>query len=663
MSHNHFPHYLLFSLLTLSLSAAAGDPSESLTSLPPDAVSLLAFKSEADLDNRLYYATNERFDYCQWLGVKCVQGRVVRYEVPGAGLRGTIDAASLGRLDQLRVLTLRNNSLFGPLPDLSALVNLKTVSLDHNFFSGAFPLSLVSLHRLMLLDLSYNNFTGTLPENLTALDRLGYLRLDSNRFSGPIPPLNQTALEVFNVSSNSLSGPVPPTPTLKKFTILSFSHNPRLCGEVLNKPCRNYPFFNSSGGDAASPSSPAPLLENAQSQQGLNDASLAAQKKRRKNVGMVLGLLTGTLILTAAVLSIVALIRKRREEKNEEIQPQINSKLETNFTEQTTYSSNANPEIPEPKKSKPIEQKRVMKSGNLVFCSGEEELYTLEQLMRASAELLGRGSIGTTYKAVMANQLIVTVKRLDACKTTVTSGEEFEQYMENVGVLRHPNLVSVRAYFQAQQERLIIYDYQPNGSLFNLIHGSKSTRAKPLHWTSCLKIAEDVAQGLAYIHQASKLVHGNLKSSNVLLGPDFEAQVTDYCLSALAGPTTPDSDPDSSCPGYRAPEIRKPPGRGPTAKSDVYAFGVLLLELLTGKAPEQQPYLAPPDVPDWVRAMRDDDDEDDVRLRMLVEVASICSLTSPEQRPTMWQVLKMITNVKEIMDDGGSRGGVPDGYS
>lgn len=91
--------------------------------------------------------------------------------------------------------------------------------------------------------------------------------------------------------------------------------------------------------------------------------------------------------------------------------------------------------------------------------------------MRASAELLGRGTVGTTYKAVLDNQLILTVKRMDANKTAVTGSQVFEHHMEAVGGLRHPNLVPMRAYFQAKGERLVIYDYQPNGSLFNLIHG------------------------------------------------------------------------------------------------------------------------------------------------------------------------------------------------
>ncbi|XP_073038600.1 probable inactive receptor kinase At5g67200 isoform X2 [Primulina eburnea] len=657
---------LLFSLsfmpFVLSLratnrgSGGVGVDSGAVAYLPSDAVSLLAFKLAADLDGKLLYTTNERFDYCQWQGVKCAQGRVVGYIVQGFGLRGTISDAALTNLDQLRVLSLKNNSLFGPLPDFSLLINLKTLFLDHNYFSGAFPLSLLSLHSILILDLSHNNFTGILPGNLTVLGRLGYLRLDSNQFSGPIPPLNQTLLEVFNVSNNNLTGPVPVTPTLKKFKVSSFLHNPNLCGEIINKPCPDSPFFNSSTGSASVASPPSPLLQNAQSQQGLSIVSPSNQHKHRKNIGLILVFVIGVLIITAAGLSFGALIRKRRQNRD-----QIEAIEEIQFPEETTVTKtqrdttlvslrtdqNSNPGNQEAKKLKSDEQKKVIKSGKLLFCSGDEEDYTIDQLMRASAELLGRGTLGTTYKAVMASQFIVSVKRLDACKTAITSGDEFEQHMEVVGMLRHPNLVPMRAYFQAKQERLIIYDYHPNGSLFNLIHGSRSSRAKPLHWTSCLKIAEDVAQGLAYIHQASKFIHGNLKSSNVLLGSDFEACLTDYCLSTLADPSS-DDDPNNT--GYKAPENRKS-ARKSTAKSDVYAFGTLLLELLTGKPPSQHPFLAPPDMPDWVRAMREDDAEDDTRLRMLVEVASMCSLTSTEQRPTMWQVLKMITNIKEIMDD------------
>lgn len=123
------------------------------------------------------------------------------------------------------------------------------------------------------------------------------------------------------------------------------------------------------------------------------------------------------------------------------------------------------------------------KSGSLVFCAGEAHLYSMEQLMRASAELLGRGTMGTTYKAVLDSRLIVSVKRMDGGKVAGTSKEAFERHMEAVGGLRHPNLVPLRAYFQAKEERLLIYDYQPNGSLFSLIHGKPSTFSPFSPWT------------------------------------------------------------------------------------------------------------------------------------------------------------------------------------
>lgn len=167
-----------------------------------------------------------------------------------------------------------------------------------------------------------------------------------------------------------------------------------------------------------------------------------------------------------------------------------------------------------------------------------------------------------------------------------------------------------------------------------------------MHWTSCLKIAEDVAQGLSYIHQAWRLVHGNLKSSNVLLGPDFEACISDYCLTVLAKPSCFDEDVDSAA--YRAPETRNL-NHQPTPKSDVYAYGILLLELLTGKSPSELPFLVPGDMLSWVRSIRDDNGGEDSRMDMLLQVATTCSMTSPEQRPTMWQVLKMLQEIKEIV--------------
>ncbi|CAH9090058.1 unnamed protein product [Cuscuta epithymum] len=611
------------------------------STLPSDAVALLMFKSKADLNNTLLYMLNERFDYCEWQGVKCVQGRVVRLVLQGFGLAGVFAADTLSRLDQLRILSLKNNSLSGNVPDLAGLPNLKTLFLNHNYFSGTFPPSLLSLHGLTILDLAHNNFSGPVPEGLLFLDRLNYLRLDNNRFNGSIPPLNQSELRVFNVSRNNLTGPIPVTPVLSRFTVSSFSSNPNLCGSIVGKPCEPSRFFHSP---PATVPPPIPLHQDSQPP-GLLPPPVI---RRHKKTGIILCFVVGALFLIAAIVSFFTLIRRRRGETEPKSTKVASDTSNYDAEDVRSSSHDGNREEAEQKKfqtpQRPQRPQPPLKSGNLVFCPGEAELYSLEQLMRASAELLGRGTIGTTYKAVMGNQAVVSVKRLDAGKTSVTTAEEFVQHMETVGALRHPNLVHVRAYFQAKQERLIIYEYQQNGSLFNLIHGSRSKRSKTLHLTSCLKIAEDVAQGLAYIHQASMLTHGNLKSTNVLLASDLEACLVDHCIITLAD-VSPSDDPDSV--RYKAPEARKSSRRA-TSASDVYSYGILLLELLSGKHPSQQPFLAPSDMSEWVRAMREeDDDEEDRWLEMLVDIASICSLTSPEQRPTMRQVLKMIHDIKE----------------
>lgn len=295
--------------------------------------------------------------------------------------------------------------------------------------------------------------------------------------------------------------------------------------------------------------------------------------------------------------------------------------------------------------------------GSLVFCGpGDQQMsYSLEDLLKASAETLGRGTMGSTYKAVMESGFIVTVKRLKDARYPRL--DEFRRHMDLLGKLRHPHLVPLRAYFQAKEERLLVYDYFPNGSLFSLIHGSRTSGGgKPLHWTSCLKIAEDLASGVLYIHQNPGLTHGNLKSSNVLLGSDFESCLTDYGLTLFRDPDSLE-EPSATTLFYRAPEcrdLRKPT----TQQADVYSFGVLLLELLTGKTPFQdlvQEHGS--DIPRWVRSVREEETESgddpasgneasEEKLQALLNIAMACVSIAAENRPTMREVLRMIRDAR-----------------
>ncbi|XP_074264036.1 putative inactive receptor kinase At5g67200 [Silene latifolia] len=630
-------YYIIFIFLIPLLSYSAyAKPSN-------DAQAILHFQQKADINNKLHFHTN--ISHCQWQGVQCLNNRVVRFVVEGENLGGILVSDSLSRLDQLRVLSLKNDSLNGPVPDLSALYNLKGLYLEYNHFTGRFPASIKTLHRIRTIDLSRNNFTEELPTWLAGLDRLYCLRVEFNKFTGTIPVFNQTTLLVFNVSNNNLRGPIPVTPTLSRFNPSSFSHNRGLCGRLVRRECRpGMPFFDAPAG------APGPLVHG-QAPPPLSTPvvrkSHSVDKRHVNKAALVVGFVTGVIVLIGSVICFVMAVKKGRRVDD------VAGTMESDYSAAINAAAVMMLEEEREEKVKSAQQqmtavKEVEKAGNLVFCGGETPVYTVEQLMRASAELLGRGTIGTTYKAVVDNSLIVCVKRIDGGKMGGVAEDVFQRHMESVGALRHPNLVPLRCFFQAKDEKLLVYDYQPNGSLFSLIHGSKSARAKPLHWTSCLKIAEDVAQGLSYIHQAWRLVHGNLKSTNVLLGSDFEACITDYCLNVLTDQSLLENDP--TLIGYKAPETRVSNSEA-TPKSDVYAFGVLLLELLTGKPPSEHPGLTPKDIAQWVRAAREVEDGgvDENRLVMLLEVAIACSAATPEHRPNMWQVLKMLQEIKEAV--------------
>lgn len=612
----------LFSLMHLQPLVRSGDGE-----------TLLALKSWIDPPNSLQWRGS---DFCKWQGVKeCMRGRVTKLVLEHLNLNGTLDEKSLTQLDQLRVLSFKENSLSGQIPDLSGLINLKSLFLNNNNFSGDFPSSLSGLHRLKVIVLAGNQISGQIPASLLKLQRLYILYLQDNRLTGKIPPLNQTSLRFFNVSNNQLSGEIPLTPTLVRFNQSSFSKNLELCGEQVNSPCPRSPAISPE-----SPTVPTP-------------SSSSKHSNRTKRIKIIAGSVGGGVLLICLILLCVSYRRMRR--KTVEGRSKGKAVGAVGSPEAANGGGGGGGGNNERKQGGFSWEGEGL--GSLVFCGpGDQQMsYSLEDLLKASAETLGRGTMGSTYKAVMESGFIVTVKRLKDARYPRL--EEFRAQMELLGRLRHPNLVPLRAYFQAKEERLLVYDYFPNGSLFSLIHGSRTSGGgKPLHWTSCLKIGEDLATGLLYIHQNPGLTHGNLKSSNVLLGSDFESCLTDYGLTTFRDPDTVEESSASSL-FYRAPEcrdIRKPS----TQQADVYSFGVILLELLTGKTPFQdlvQEHGS--DIPRWVRSVREEETESgddpasgnetsEEKLGALLNIAMACVSLSPENRPVMREVLRMIKETR-----------------
>jgi len=287
------------------------------------------------------------------------------------------------------------------------------------------------------------------------------------------------------------------TNTLSAFDASAFSGNPGLCGAVVRRECSPDLFFFHGGGTGSNGMAPAPaaaavhgggphlgnqgfLLPGSSSA----SSSLSSSQDFRKRAVVAIGSLAGAFMVIGFVAVLIILKNKRRRmrqgkilnhEKNSEIihvESSNNDDDSGNNVNTIDAIENSNNELVAAAAMSEEKVKKLGKSGCLVFCAGEAQVYTLEQLMRGSAEMLGRGSVGSTYKAVLDNRLIVSVKRLDATKMGVAGKEAFERHMEAVGRLRHPNLVPLRSYFQAKEERLLVYDYQPNGSLFSLIHGA-----------------------------------------------------------------------------------------------------------------------------------------------------------------------------------------------
>ncbi|KAI3453246.1 hypothetical protein Pfo_009909 [Paulownia fortunei] len=613
--------FFLFSSLLLLLTAFPQVRSG-------DAEALLALRASIDPSGVLHWGGGG--DVCQWRGVKeCLNGRVIKLVVERFNLSGTLDGKSLNQLDQLRVLSFKENSLSGQIPELSGLANLKSLFLNNNKFSDGIPLSLSLMHRLKVIVLSGNRISGQIPLSFVGLSRLYVLYLQDNQLTGAIPPFNQSSLRFFNVSNNALSGKIPVTAPLVRFNESSFIANIDLCGEQIRRPC-NF-------GPSAGPSYP------------IVPSKMEHHKRNKKLILIIVLSVVGFALLCIIAVLLMMCMRKTSKEK------EARSKVVARGVEEGIPSAVASGTRDDDNGGKQggfSWDQGAEGLGSLAFLGpGDQKMsYSLEDLLKASAETLGRGTIGSTYKAVMESGYIVTVKRLkDARYPTV---EEFRRHIEILGGLRHPNLVPLRAYFQAKEERLLVYDYFPNGSLFSLVHGSRAAGgSKPLHWTSCLKIAEDLATGLLYIHQNPGLTHGNLKSTNVLLGSDFESCLTDYGLTPFRNP---DSHEESSASSLfcRAPEcrdVRKPL----TQQADVYSYGVLLLELLTGKTPFQdlvQEHGS--DIPRWVRSVREEETESgddpassneasEEKLSALLNIAMACVSLAPETRPPMREVLRM----------------------
>ncbi|OAY76129.1 putative LRR receptor-like serine/threonine-protein kinase [Ananas comosus] len=574
---------------------------------------------------------------------------------------------AVARLQQLQILNLSDNALVGVLPaNLTLLRNLTVASLAGNYFSGGIPG--VALDALQVLDLSSNLVNGTIPPDLGGRS-LRYLNLSYNRLAGPIPPelgAKIPANSTIDLSFNNLTGPIPETGGFVAQSPAAFAGNPDLCGRPLKqippRPSRRYrrtpmEFGGSGEGGGGGGSGRG---GGGGGGGGLRPSTIIA---------IAGGDLAGVGILFVVFLYVYNVKRKRRRQlqQQQEQNPKEmrglglksvdragkektaisssspercslscclrnkNGGDDDNETEETSDSSDSSEteeggeeEIQRRgreavDRSKSQAQQQQQQGATLVTVDGESQL-ELETLLKASAYILGATGSSIVYKAVLADGTALAVRRIGE-SSCIDKFKDFDAQVRAIAKFRHPNLLRLRGFYWGADEKLLIHDYAPNGSLANISFSRKlGSSAFHLNWEARLRIARGVARGLAYLHE-KKCVHGNVKPSNILLSAELEPLIGDFGLERLVsgdgGPGSASYKPGASArlfgskrsmhstnslpdlsplagvspcgsssaaaapPPYQAPESLK--NLKPNAKWDVYAFGMVLLELIAGR--------------------------------------------------------------------------------
>ncbi|PSR95255.1 LRR receptor-like serine/threonine-protein kinase [Actinidia chinensis var. chinensis] len=527
------------------------------------------------------------------------------------GLTGSLpDAMPKG----LQFVDISDNGLTGPLSPstVGSLTELTKLNLRRNQLSGKIPGEILSCSKLQLLDLGNNGFSGDIPKELGQIPSLEIsLNLSCNQFTGEIPSAfsSLTKLGILDLSHNKLTGNVDTLTTLQNLVSLNVSFND-FSGELPNTPFfRNLPMSDLSGNRALYISGGVATSTDRMGPTG--------RAKSMVKLAMTI-LVSASAILV--LLAIYMLVRAR------------------------------------------VAHTRSMEGENWELTFYQKKEFTIDDIVKnlTSSNVIGTGSSGVVYRVTNPNGQTLAVKKMWSMEELGA----FRSEIQTLGSIRHRNIVRLLGWASNKSLKLLFYDYLSNGSLSTLLHGAgKGGRGGA--WEARYEVVLGVAHALAYLHHdcVPPIFHGDVKAMNVLLGPHFEPYLADFGLARHV--SGGDCSKQSRSPllagsyGYMAPEHGSM--QRITEKSDVYSYGVVLLEVLTGRHPLDPTLPGGAPLVQWVRdhlqAKGDPGDILDPKLRGMADpqmhemlqtlaVSFLCIATRAHDRPMMKDVVAMLKEIR-----------------
>ena len=484
---------------------------------------------------------------------------------------------SLLALKSLRTLTLTNNLLQGPVPVFPKSITVLDVDPKSEKFCLDIPgdcdprvSSLILVLKsfgypakfavdwegndpcvgwlgvicdrggnITVINFQKMNLNGTISSELASIKSLQRILLSDNNLTGTIPPVLATLpnLKELDISNNMIHGQIPP---FSSNVLVRNNGNPLLGENITNSTA------SSSGGD------------NSQNKPGTNEWSKGQSSSR--NIGLIVGSIIGSIAVLIAVGLLGFCLYKRQQNHPGRVQSPNTiivhprrSGSDQDLVKITVAGVNGGTEAFIPSSSSPGEI-HMVEAGNMLI-----SIQVLRNVTNnfSEANILGQGGFGTVYKGELHDGTKIAVKRMESGTIGTKGLTEFKSEIAVLTKVRHRNLVSLLGYCLDGNERLLVYEFMPQGTLSHHLFDWKEEGLRPLEWKKRLGIALDVARGVEYLHNLAhqSFIHRDLKPSNILLGDDMRAKVSDFGLVRLA--------PDGKCSietrlagtfGYLAPE-------------------------------------------------------------------------------------------------------------